>query len=216
MIPKVIVIILLTTVVVISMKLHPVKQCPNGDEWSEKAHILCDENADRYHCMFSINCTLVESCIDPQSGSFSDIDYGVYLLDVSNETGFPIFYKKAPISTRSKHFITNTPKYKEFQNKVYCEEYNKYKFLSNRTENQTKISRENCPEVPTKIHFKYNSEKAALGLAIIGVILIICSPFVIYLIVRLCKKNSNNRNRARGYALPGECNIMNEIRPRNE
>ena len=178
MIPKVIVIILLTSVVVISMKLHPVKQCPNDEEWSERAHILCDKNEYRYHCMFSINCTLVESCIDPQSGSFSDIDYGVYLLDVSNETGFPIFYKKAPISTRSKHFITNTPKYKEFQNKVYCEEYNKYKFLSNRTENQTKISRENCPEVPTKIPFEYNSEKVALALAIIGWILIICSPVV--------------------------------------
>ena len=208
MIPEVIVISLLTTVVVTSMELYPVKQCPNGEEWSERAHILCDKNEYRYHCMFSINCTLVESCIEPQSGSYSDADYGVYLLDVSNETGLPIFYKKKPESPLSIHLITNSSKYWELLNVVYCEEYNKYKFVSNRTENQTKISGENCPEIQTKIPFEYSLEKVALAFAIIFGILIISSLFI-YLIVKL-RKYSNNLNNTNGPSLTEGGNLMNE------
>ena len=188
MIPNV-VIILLTTAVVTSMKLLPVKKCPNDKEWSDRAHIVCNNSEYRYHCMFDINCTLVESCIDPETGSYSTVDYGVYLLGVSNETDLPVFYAATPDFPFILTLITNSSHYWKFQYFVHCEEHTDM-FVLRRTENQTKISCEDSSE-------NFN---IALAFAITGWIVCICIP-VVYMIVKRRRGDSNNPNRTRGASL---------------
>ena len=212
MIPKVIVIILLTTDVVTSMKLLPVKECPNDKEWSDRAHIVCNNSEYRYHCMFDIHCTLVESCINPKTGSYSAVDYGVYLLDVSNETDLPVFYAAAPDFPLFLTLITNSSHYWKFQHFVHCEENTTDMFVLRRTGNQTKISREDSSENQTKISCEDSSEKfhVALAFAIIGWIGIPVVYMIVKLLVKLRNGDSNNPNRTREASLND--NLMNDTR----
>ena len=216
MIPKVIVIILLTTSVVTSMELHPVKQCPNDEEWYERAHMLCDNNEYRYHCMFSVHCTLVESCIEPQSGSYkySQTEYGVYFLAYNNETGSTEFYKEKPFKIPLVHnLMTNSSSYWDFLNIAYCK---KVKAILSRTENHTKISREDNSENQTKISCEdcpgnYN---VVLAVAIISCGLAICFLVVCVTVSVLFyknrKKDSNDRNRTSDPSLTEGGDLMEE------
>ena len=181
MIPEVIVIILLTTTVVTSMELHLVSQCPNDEEWSERAHKICENNEYRYHCMFSVQCTLVESCIEPQLGSYwySETEYGVYFLDLNNETGSPEFYKMQFDQRISLNLITNSSDYWKYLYFAYCKEHTKDMFVLSRTETQAKISCEDSPG---------NYNVVLLVMVIIGWVLAVCIAVVCVIVCILFYK----------------------------
>lgn len=189
MIPVVIGIILLTTVVVTSMELHPVNQCPNDKEWSDRAHIICHNNEYRYHCMFSVNCTLVESCIEPQLGSYtySETVYGVFFLYLNNETDSPEFYQMEFRYSFNQNLNTNSSDYWKYQYVAYCKDT----FVLSRTENQTKIS---CEENQTKCE---DSSCVILALAITCSVLLVILILVVCVVAfyKLRIEHSNNRNR---------------------
>jgi heme/copper-type cytochrome/quinol oxidase subunit 2 len=205
MIPEVIVIILLATAVVTSMKLDPVDQCPNDTEWSKRAHKVCDNYEYRYHCMFTVNCTLVESCIEPQPGSYrySETEYAVYFLHFDNETGSPEFYQLEFNNSISLKLITNSSTYWEYLYVAYCKKYTKYKFVLSRTENQAK-----CED-------NSGSYNVALAFAITGwVLLVICVILIVFykfrkvVFYKFCKEDSNDSNNE-GPSSPEEGNLMN-------
>jgi heme/copper-type cytochrome/quinol oxidase subunit 2 len=205
MIPEVIVIVLLATAVVTSMKLDPVDQCPKNEKWSDRAHKVCDNNEYRYHCMFTVNCTLVECCIEPQLGSYWDskIEYGVYFFHHDNETDSPEFYKLQSNHYFSQKLITNSSTYWKYQDVAYCKNYTKYKFVSNRTENQAK-----CED-------NSGSYNVALAFAITGwVLLVICVILIVFykfrkvVFYKFCKEDSNDSNNE-GPSSPEEGNLMN-------
>lgn len=198
MIPVVIGIILLTTVVVTSMELHPVNQCPNDKEWSDRAHMVCHNNEYRYHCMLSVSCTLVESCIEPQLGSYkySETVYGVFFLYLNNETDSPEFYQMEFKYHINQNLNTNSSDYWKYQYFAYCKEHTKDTFVFSRTENQTKIS---CEENQTKIPCEDSPGNCnvVLALAIIGGVLVVILILVVCVMAfyMLRIKHSNNRNR---------------------
>lgn len=196
MIPEVIVIILLATAVVTSMKLEPVDQCPNDEEWSVRAHKVCDNNEYRYHCMFTVDCILVECCIEPQLGSYlySETEYAIYFLNRNNETGSPEFYQLQFDHLLSLNLITNSSTYWEYLYVAYCKKYTKYKFVLSRTENQTKIP---CEE---------NQTKCEDSSCVIPALAITCSVLLLALVVciivlykhrkKIIPKDSNDSDTA--------------------
>ena len=199
MIPEVIVIILLATAVVTSMKLNPVDQCPNDEEWSVRAHKVCDNYEYRYHCMFTLNCTLVESCIEPQLGSYRDskTDYAVNFLHFDNERGSPEFYQLQFNNSISLKLITNSSTYWEYLYVAYCKEYTKYKFVLSRTENQAK-----CED-------NSGSYNLALAFAITGwglLVLVIC---VILIVFYKCRKEDSNDSNNQEPSSPESGNLVN-------
>ena len=199
MIPEVIVIILLATAVVTSMKLHPVNYCPNDTEWSKRAHIVCDNYEYRYHCMFTVNCTLVEYCIEPQPGSYrySETEYAVYFLYLDNETGSPKFHGLGFNNSISLKLNTNSSTYWEYLYVAYCKKYTKYKFVLSRTENQAK-----CED-------NSGSYNLALAFAITGwglLVLVIC---VILIVFYKCRKEDSNDSNNQEPSSPESGNLVN-------
>ena len=199
MIPEVIVIFLLTTAVVTSIKLHPVNQCPNDKEWFDRAHIVCNNNEYRYHCMFSVHCSLVESCIEPQLGSYrhSETEYGVYFLYLNNEIGSPEFYQITFKHPLYQHLITNSSDYWKYLYFANCKNHTKDIFVFSRTENQTKcedcsenkMKCEDCSENKMKCEDWRRNYNKVLKVAIIGWVLAFCILVVCVIVCVLFYKS---------------------------
>ncbi len=168
--------------------------------------MVCHNNEYRYHCMFSVSCTLVESCIEPQLGSYkySETVYGVFFLYLNNETDSPEFYQMEFKYHINQNLNTNSSDYWKYQYFAYCKEHTKDTFVFSRTENQTNIS---CEENQAKCEYNPASYNVVLAFAIIGWgLLVIC---VILIVIYKCRKEDSNGSNNEEPSTPESGNLMN-------